>query len=120
MIFRMKTYTGSCHCGAVTFSIEGDIESGLSCNCSHCSRKGMLLAFFPETQFSLLSGEDNLTEYRFNKKVIAHLFCKTCGVQSFGKATNKDGVPTVAINLHCIEGINLETLPITKVNGKDF
>lgn len=115
----MTTHNGSCHCGAVTFTITGEITSGLACNCSYCSRKGTLLAFFPASQFELLSGEDNLTEYRFNKKVISHLFCKICGVQGFGKGTAPDGSATVAINVRCLEGIDLETLPITPYNGKD-
>ena len=39
------TYHGSCHCGAVTFEVEAEFTEGISCNCSHCKRKGMLLAF---------------------------------------------------------------------------
>lgn len=116
----MKTYTGSCHCGAVTFNVTTDIQKVISCDCSHCSRKGMLLTFVPATQFTLTSGEDSLTEYRFNKKVIAHLFCKTCGVQGFGKATAADGTETVAINVRCLHDIDLDAIPVEKVNVKDF
>ncbi|MHA2939058.1 GFA family protein [Vibrio sp. RC27] len=36
-------YTGSCHCGAVTFRFDGDeITKGLRCNCSICIKKGSL------------------------------------------------------------------------------
>ena len=57
----MKTYRGSCHCGAVTYSVEGDIpDTAMSCNCSHCRRKGFLLAFVPIDQFRLESGADQL------------------------------------------------------------
>mgnify|MGYP001173713277 CR=1 FL=1 len=115
----MKTHNGSCHCGAVTFTITGEITNGLACNCSYCVRKGTLLAFFPASEFTILSGKDNLTEYRFNKMVISHLFCKTCGVQGFGKGTTPDGSATVAINVRCLEGIDLDTLPVTTYNGKD-
>lgn len=119
MLSCMKTYTGSCHCGAVAFTVTADIQNAISCNCSHCKRKGVLLAFVPETDFTLIQGAESLSEYRFNTKKIAHLFCKTCGVQPFGKGVSPDGTSTIAINLNCIDEIDPETLTIQKVNGKD-
>lgn len=116
---RMKKYTGGCHCGAVRFEVEADLSSVISCNCSHCQMKGVLLTFVPASQFKLLSGQNNLTEYRFNKKVIEHLFCKTCGVQSFGRGIGKEG-PTAAINVRCLDGVDLEKLSVTPWNGKDY
>ncbi len=116
----MTTHNGSCHCGTVTFTITGEIEKAVACNCSYCGRKGTLLAFFPESQFTLQSGADNLTEYRFNTKKITHLFCNICGVQGFGKGNAPDGTATVAINVRCLDDINLGTLPIDTFNGKDF
>lgn len=116
----MKTHHGSCHCGAVTFTATADIESVLECNCSHCSRKGFLLSFIPAEQFELLTGEDHLTEYRFNKKLIAHLFCKTCGVQGFARAKNAEGKDTVALNVRALPDLDISTLTIQKVSGKDF
>lgn len=116
----MQNHNGSCHCGAVTFTITGDITKAIACNCSYCGRKGTLLAFFPESQFTLNSGSDNLTEYRFNTKKIAHLFCTTCGVQGFGKGTAPDGTSTVAVNVRCLDDIDLSTLEVDTYNGKDF
>jgi len=83
-------------------------------------RKGFLLAFMPETQFTLETGADNLTEYTFNKKTIRHLFCATCGTQAFAYATDKEGVPTVALNVRCLDDVDLEKLTITPVDGKNF
>lgn len=116
----MTTHTGGCHCGAVAYEVDMEPKEGMQCNCSHCSKKGFLLSFVPASLFKLLKGEDALTEYRFNKKQIAHLFCKHCGVQSFGRGTSKDGTETVAINLRCVDGVDTDTLDIKKVNGKDF
>ncbi len=82
--------------------------------------KGFLLDFVPAENFKLLSGEDDLTEYRFNKKHIAHLFCKKCGVESFARGAKPDGTKTVAINLRCIDDLDLATLTITNVDGKSF
>ena len=79
-------YSGSCHCGAVTFTVDAEAPKGaMSCNCSHCQRKGFLLTFVPAGQFTLASGEDQLTTYTFNKHAIRHRFCQTCGVQAFGE-----------------------------------
>ncbi len=111
----MKTYQGSCHCGAVTYEVEADFTEGMTCNCSHCKRKGMLLTFVPKTQFTLKSGEDALTTYHFNKKQIDHVFCKTCGVQSFAQSGDM-----VAINLNCIHDLDTDALEIKKVDGKNF
>lgn len=81
----MKHYTGSCHCGMIQYTVDLDLdEAVMECNCSHCQIKGFLLSFTPQENFELISGEENLTEYKFNKNVISHLFCKTCGVQCFG------------------------------------
>ena len=116
----MKTYQGSCHCGAVKYEVEGDFTEGMKCNCSHCSRKGFLLAFVPEAQFKLLSGEDNLTTYQFNKKHIDHRFCKTCGVQSFARGHDGNGNYMVSINLKCLENFDTDLVKVTNFNGRDY
>jgi len=116
----LSTHKGGCHCGAVSYEVETDLATIISCNCSHCAIKGLLLTFVTADKFTLLSGEEMLTDYRFNKKKIAHLFCKVCGVQSFGRGTNKEGVPTAAINVRCLGGVDLEKLNITPVDGKNW
>jgi hypothetical protein len=114
-------YQGGCHCGAVKYEVEADLSSGvISCNCSHRHIKGLVLAFVPAENFTLLSGEDNLQEYFFNKKSIHHLFCKTCGVESFARGKRSDGTPTIAINVRCLEGVDLDQLTIKQVDGKSF
>lgn len=112
-------HTGSCHCGAVAFEVTAAFDSALSCNCSHCLRKGFLLAFVPKEQVNIAQGADNLTEYKFGKKKISHLFCKTCGVQAFGFGVSEDGTETAAINLRCIHDLDLESIPVHTYNGKD-
>lgn len=65
----------------------------------------------------MLSGEEKLTEYTFNKKSIRHLFCAVCGVQSFAEGVT---FPKVAINVRCLEGVDTSTLTVTPFNGKDI
>jgi hypothetical protein len=114
----MKTHTGGCHCGAVRYEAQTDLANVIDCDCSHCAKKGFLLSFIPASQFNLLSGEDHLTEYRFNTKNIAHLTCKICGVQSFGKGKNKAGEETISLNVRCLDDVDLATLAVTHFEGK--
>lgn len=116
----MKTYTGSCHCGLVKFEVDTDLAKVLDCNCSHCARKGFLLTFVPASQFRLLQGEEMLTEYRFNRKFIAHLFCKTCGVQGFGRGKDAQGNETIAVNVRCLDGVELTSLKPEFFDGKSW
>ncbi len=117
---EMKKYQGSCHCGKLEFEVETDLGKVISCNCSHCAMKGLLLTFVPAEQFTLLSGENELTEYLFNKKLIRHLFCKTCGVQPIGCAKNQKGKDSVAINVRCLKDVDLDMLTLMPYNGKDI
>jgi hypothetical protein len=115
-----KLHRGSCHCGKVSYEVHVDLSAEVaSCNCSMCSRKGWLLTFVPEDKFRLHGGEAQLTDYLFHKKVIHHLFCATCGVASFARAVFK-GQPTVAVNVRCLEGVDLKALRIKDVDGARF
>lgn len=76
--------------------------------------------FVPTSAFSLTSGEEALSEYRFNTEKIQHLFCKTCGVESFAHGAMPDGTPTVAVNVRCLDEIDLTALVRIPVDGKSF
>jgi hypothetical protein len=117
----MANYTGGCHCGKVKFEVR-ELELGkvMSCNCSMCSKKGALLTFVPATQFTLISGEAELSSYHFNRKVIDHLFCKHCGVSSFARGKRPDGTPIAAINARCLEGVEAEKLEVQHFDGKSI
>ncbi len=98
--------TGSCQCGAVRFEVDVSLDRPVVCNCSRCRRLGSVLVFAPREAFTLLSGEDNLTEYLFNKQVIRHQVCTTCGIESFAYGQMPDGSKVVAINLNCVDGVD--------------
>src|SRR5689334_5729048 len=111
-------YKGSCHCGKVSYEVEGDFKEALACNCSMCQRKGSLLWFAPRAAFTLLSPESAAGSYTFNKHVIKHRFCTTCGIHPYGEGVDPKGIPTVAINARCIEGIDLATVPVKHFDGR--
>jgi hypothetical protein len=115
----MEKRTGGCHCKAVRYEVEIDLNQPvIECNCSHCQIKGLLLSFVPEEKFTHVSGEDNQTEYHFNTHKIHHTFCKTCGVQSFGRGKNADGSGAVAINVRTIDDIDLSKLTRMPYDGR--
>ena len=112
-----KTYTGSCHCGKVRYEVTTDLASVLACNCSMCGRKGTWLTFVEPSQFKLLDGE-GLTDYQFNRHVIHHLFCPVCGVTSYCTGNKPDGSSMVAVNVRCLEDLDLDSVKVTNYNGK--
>jgi hypothetical protein len=115
-----KTYEGSCHCRKVRYRVTTDLQQVISCNCSICARAGTLLTFVGSDQFQLLAGEGELTDYQFNRNNIHHLFCSTCGIKSFGRGTGPGGKPMCAINVRCLDGVDLDKLQVTPVDGKSF
>lgn len=114
-------FEGSCHCGKVAWRVDADLPTeAMACNCSHCRRKGFLLAFFPIAQFTLDHGEDALKSYEFYKHMIEHRFCTTCGTQSFAVGIGPGGAKMAAINLRCVPDADLDALAIRKVDGASF
>jgi hypothetical protein len=108
-------YEGGCHCGLVRYEAKADLGRVMACNCSICRKRGSLIV--PAASFRLTSSEDALVDYQFNKKVIHHLFCKSCGISSFSRGTGSGGVEMVAINVRCLDGVDLESLNIVKFDG---
>ena len=113
-------HTGGCQCGKVRYEVEADITEVMSCNCSRCGRIGSLLTFVPTSKFTLLKGEGAMTEYQFNRHNIHHLFCATCGIQSFARGKRPDGAEMIAINARCVDDIDLDKLTVKRVDGRSF
>ena len=119
----LKTYRGSCHCGAVTFEADLDLtQSSYRCNCSICRRTRFWPAVARPEGFRLLSGESALTRYLFNTRKNHHFFCKVCGVRAFGVGTETPIGAMYGVNLGCLDDVSDEELsrvPITYVDGRN-
>lgn len=113
-------YQGSCHCGRIAFEVEGEIEGALACNCSICSRKGSLLWFLPREALRLLTPEAALSTYTFNKHAIQHRFCAVCGIHPYGEGTDPKGNHMAAVNLRCVEGVDLAGIPVHNFDGRSL
>ncbi|GFS81598.1 centromere protein V [Nephila pilipes] len=87
-------HSGGCHCGAVRFTVLASSKITIYvCNCSICTKKQIKGFIVSDENFELLQGKDNLIQYTFNTGGAKHLFCKTCGVQSFYKPrSNPEGI----------------------------
>ncbi len=112
-------YQGSCHCGQIAFEVEGEIPEVMSCNCSMCQRKGTLMWFVPRDAIKLLTPPENMSTYTFNKHVIQHRFCPKCGIHPFGEAPSPRGEQMAAINVRCLEGVDISALKIKHYDGRD-
>jgi hypothetical protein len=115
---RAEARAGGCHCGRVRFSARGDFSAAMACNCSICQKRGHWLAFVPAADFELQSGGDALVDYQFNTHKIHHPFCPTCGVGAFGHATGPDGSPMMAVNIRCLDDMDLTTVRVTHFDGR--
>ena len=116
-----QTYTGGCHCGRVRYEVTTTLQPVIACNCSICSKRGSLLAFAPLDQFAYTKGSDaDLTVYQFNKHVINHMFCPVCGILPFARAIRPDGQPMVAINVRCLEDVDVSALEVKPFDGRSL
>ena len=112
------TFRGSCHCGKLAYTVEENPPTkAMECNCSICRRKGSLHHFTTPDKFSLEGSRDDIQVYTFNRHVIRHQFCKTCGCAPFAEGTGPGGQAMVEINLRCAEGIDLDALEIARFDG---
>jgi hypothetical protein len=119
-----KTYVGGCHCGAVRYEADIDLSAGtLKCNCSICTKVRNWLAFVKPDDFRLVAGETEFTDYQFGTRRIHHLFCRHCGVHSFGWADAPEmGGMSYAVNVNCLDDVDIDELvsaPINYVDGRN-
>ena len=115
-----KIMTGSCHCGRVRFRVTADLDGVTICNCSICTKKGLHFTFLAPVAFQLRAGEENLREYLFNRHAIRHQLCIDCGVDVFARGRKPDGTEVVALNVSCIDGIELAKLAMTPIDGRSL
>ena len=111
----MGVWTGSCHCGAVRFRVEGEIGELTTCDCSLCVKKNAVMAKVHEAGLTVTDGEAELRLYEWNSRVARHYFCGRCGIYTFHR---KRAAPDhFGVNVFCLEGFDVASLPVRATEG---
>jgi hypothetical protein len=130
-----KKYHGSCHCQKIKFTVELDITTGTGrCNCTFCTKARWWGKIVKPEAFTLLSGNDSLSDYTKQKPLTFepgekvevnsghHLFCKTCGVRPFGKGHIPEiGGEYYSVNIACLDDVDFKEVmnaPIQFFDGR--
>ena len=114
----MPTYTGGCHCGRVRFRVTAELDRVSECNCSMCTKKGILHLIVPTDRFELLSGADELTTYEFNTRIAKHHFCRHCGIHSF--YVPRSDPDKIDVNARCLDDVDPRTLAPERFDGRHW
>lgn len=95
---------GSCHCGAVHFTVElpEGLESARRCDCSFCAMRGAVAVTAPLAGLTITQGADKLTLYTFNTGTAQHHFCSVCGIYTHHRRRSNPN--EYGVNLACLEG----------------
>jgi hypothetical protein len=104
----METREGGCHCGQVRFRAKVDLATLSECNCSVCTKKGILHLSVAPADFELLSGGEALTNYTFGTGVAQHTFCSHCGMHAFYIPRSRPD--HLSVNARCLDDIDQTTL----------
>jgi hypothetical protein len=123
----VETYEGSCHCGAVRFEADIDLEEGSNrCNCSYCAKVRVWFAFAKgATRFRLTDGS-GVAEYRWtppgqSESHLTFTFCRTCGVRTFARGEHEPlGGTFHAVHVPTLDLLpaQLARIPVRYVDGR--
>src|SRR5262245_47003127 len=121
----MKTYRGSCHCGAVRFEADIDLSAGTNrCNCSVCTKARTWFVIVKPDRYRSIAGEGQLTDYQWTppgRSPFLHFrFCKTCGIRTAGHGGlgSKDGFYFIAVASLDVDPDELAAATIRYVDGR--
>lgn len=114
----MMVWRGSCHCGAVRYTVDADITEITTCDCSLCRQRNAVMAKVPETALTLTQGEADLTLYQWNMRVARHYFCRRCGIYTFHR--KRSAPDDFGVNVFCLEGFDPASVPLRATEGADM
>ncbi|WP_235561471.1 GFA family protein [Brevundimonas sp. Root1279] len=114
---------GRCHCGAQRFSAPAP-DSVTECDCSICSRRGGLWAYYDPAEVTLETTPETLAAYQWGDRMMTFHHCQTCGCSVFNDApawTREDGVDMPAriiLNARLFEDFDLAAAPVRRIDGR--
>lgn len=123
-----KAYRGSCHCRAIRFEADIDLQDGIrKCNCSFCLKLGYKKALIGFDALRFLDGEEELKDYRARPSAwppgdVNHYHCGRCGTHVFSRGyLEQMGGNFWAVNVACLDDATEEELaaaPVIYEDGK--
>jgi hypothetical protein len=118
----LKTYHGSCQCGAIAFEADLDLATGTSrCNCTFCRKiRNWVIRTTPD-HFRLTKGTKDVAEFfPAPGQPNAHCFCSHCGVRLFSKGDIPElGGPFVAVAIPALDNATADELIAAPVFWSD-
>ena len=106
--------------------MDADIDHVRACDCSVCVRRGALNHRVAKEKLRLLVPWDDLALYQWGSRTAKDYFCPVCGILPFRRPSDptwqelQEGVEPFdgwAVNVRCLEGIDLEAIPVKKIYG---
>ena len=111
-------HRGSCHCGAVEFSVAWNITELTTCDCSLCVKRNAVMAKAPASALTVLKGEEALTLYEWNTHRAKHYFCRVCGIYVFHR--KRSAPDHFGINIFCLDDIDPSSIPVRATEGANM
>ena len=110
-----KTYQGACHCGAVRFEVDMDLNHVRVCDCSLCRKRGALNHRVAEGDLRVATSLADMTSYRWHTRTAVDYLCPTCGILPFRRPRTAPSLWTV--NVRCLDDVDLDAVPVRRVHG---
>jgi len=114
----MPPYHGSCHCGAVRFTVTAEITELTTCDCSLCKKRNAVMAKVAEGALTVTAGEDALALYQWNTRRARHHFCKVCGLYVFHR--KRSAPDHFGVNVFCLDDFDASSVPVIPASGADM
>ena len=117
---NVRKHIGSCHCGAIRFEVEADMDAGATaCNCTICTKINQVSSCVKPNAFTLISGQSDLSEYAWGGKTATRFFCRHCGVHCFGRGYLEQlGGDYVSVNYNCLDEVDPASLKVMHFDGR--
>ncbi|MDP3852164.1 GFA family protein [Phenylobacterium sp.] len=109
---------GGCHCKATQFEVASTPKDVNCCNCSLCSKRGALWAYYDEADFRLVTARERISTYQTGDYWMKQHFCAICGCATFNEGPGwKDGevdftVNRISVNARLFDDYDLAQIPV--------
>lgn len=121
------TFHGTCHCGAIAFEADVDLDQGIrKCNCSFCWKLGYRKSLVPFDALRVTRGKETMSEYlpepsHWPPGDVNHHYCPRCGAHPFsrGYLEKEMGGNFWAVNVACLDDVTEEQLAAAPVIYED-